>query len=235
MLLNFVLANNLFPPQQATFSFSHIQFFHGLCSFFQLGVIPSVLSVSPPNHVVCVLHWTVLARLLHKMKSETVLLNEFKSLCLPIPFPNDEVPMTDETCVDSHCHLDKIYACGNFRSVWDLRRYFSSGACGVDLQFVISNFVFPKLWWTKDHLLDSSLVYGTIGVHPHFVDPEKVEGQLQRVADFLDGGRFIGVGEVGLDFTEKCPCYPKCLSVENCSARNRKSKPNVSFFMGSCL
>ena len=78
MLLNFVLANKLFPPQQATFSSSHIQFFHGLCSFFQLDVIPSVLSVSSPNHVVCVLHWTVLARLLHKMKSMTVLLNEFK-------------------------------------------------------------------------------------------------------------------------------------------------------------
>ena len=95
-------------------------------------------------------------------------------MCLPIPFPNDEVPMADETCVDSHCHLDKIYACGNFSSAWDLRRFFSSGACGVDLQFVISNFVFPNLWWTKDHLLDSSLVYGTVGVHPPFVDPENV-------------------------------------------------------------
>ena len=233
-LLGYVVVNELFPPQQATLSYSHTQFFLGLCHSFNLGDIPSSFSISPPNHVVCILHWTILSRLVSILKSEPVwkLWDEFKSLCVPIPFPSNAVPF-NETCVDSHCHLDKILSSYNFRSVSAIRHHFSAGACGFDLQFVVCNFVFPNLWWTKDYLLGvSSLVYGTIGVHPHFVDPDDVEGQLQSVADFLDGGNFIGVGEVGLDFTEKCPCCPKCLKKEQCPARNRKIEAQRLFLQG---
>lgn len=37
---------------------------------------------------------------------------------------------------------------------------------------------------------------------------------------------------MGLDFTEKCPCYPKCLIIEDCSARNRKIEAQRLFLHG---
>ena len=62
--------------------------------------------------------------------------------------------------------------------------------------------------------------FNTISVRLHFVEPDNIEDQSQKVAHFLDVGYFIGVEEVGLDFSEKSPCYTDCLKVEYCPAIN---------------
>ena len=43
-------------------------------------------------------------------------------------------------------------------------------------------------------------MYDTNGVHPHHVDPDNVDYQVQNIAIFFNEGIF-GVREVGLDFT----------------------------------
>ena len=231
-LLGFVLSNKLFPSHQATFDFAQIHLLQKLCTSFEFDDVPAAFTVSPPNHVVCILHWSVLMRLLHFMKSVDDW-NEFKSLNLPIPFPNHKLCTMTETYVDSHCHLDKIYKGYKFRSVLALKDYLSREQHGTQLQFLICNFVFPYLWWTKKHLLGvSSLVFGTVGVHPHFVQPGKVDNQLQRVTEFLDGSDFVGVGEVGLDFTGDCPCSPKCTSADKCPAKLSKIQAQRLFLNG---
>ena len=80
-----------------------------------------------------------------------------------------------ETYVDSHCHLDKSF---KGYSVLALRNYLSFEVVEVDLEFVVSNFVFPYVCGTIPHLPRSSLVYCTINVESHNVDyrVSKVKG-----------------------------------------------------------
>ena len=68
-LLGFVLSNKLFPSHQATFDFAQIHLLQKLCTSFEFDDVPAAFTVSPPNHVACILHWSVLMRLLHFMKS----------------------------------------------------------------------------------------------------------------------------------------------------------------------
>ena len=221
-LLVFVKGKHIFPESQpdSKFNFPQIHLMHKLCEYFELG-IPKSFCLSPPNHVVCILHWQILARLIKLMDSDDDW-NLFKKLSLPIPLPCNQRCTSYETYVDSHCHLDKIFKGYSFRSVLALRNYLSFEVPEVDLEFVVSNFVFPYLWDTIPHLARSSLIYGTIGVHPHHVDPLNVDYQVSKVADFLQGGEFVGVGEVGLDFTGDCHCKPKCPLSDECKAKQSK-------------
>ena len=49
---------------------------------------------------------------------------------------------------------------------------------GVDLAFMLCNFVFPYLWDASPHLSRYSLMYGTVGMHLHFVEQGNVECQV---------------------------------------------------------
>ncbi len=55
----------------------------------------------------------------------------------------------------------------------------------------------------------------TLGIHPHLVGPDW-QGRLMEMQRVLDRGVFVGIGEVGLDFTSSCKCVPACLSRKQC-------------------
>ena len=116
----------------------------------------------------------------------------------------------------------------NFRTFSHLQANLYSGE--PHLQLCISNFLFPRRWFTIKHLLGKSpSVYGTIGVHSHAVIPGKEKEQVSQVSGHLHGGSFVGVDEVGLDFQSTCKCKPRCSNVTTCI--ERKNRLNVSFSM----
>ena len=61
---------------------------------------------------------------------------------------------------------------GTNTSVLALKDCLSREQHGTRLQFLIC-YVFPYQWCTKKHLLGVSFfIFGTVGVHPHFVQPD---------------------------------------------------------------
>ena len=223
-LLGFILAHNLFPETisaEANFDSDHVCFLKELCRSFQL-TIPDTFSISPPNHVVCILHWKILVKLLAFLKIIDDW-SEFKRFNFPISLPVQRQLGTQLSFIDSHCHLDTIMKAMNFRTFSHLQANLCSGE--PHLQLCISNFVFPSRWFTIKHLLGKSpSVYGTIGVHPHAVIPGKEQEQVSQVSDHLRGGSFVGVGEVGLDFQSTCKCKPRCSNVTTCIERKKQAQ-----------
>ena len=60
--------------------------------------------------------------------------------------------------------------------------------------------------------------------------PGEEHSQVPMVAEKLDAGGFVGVGEVGLDFHFGfCKCNPPCRSNEDCI--RMKKRPNFASFM----
>ena len=220
-LLGFVLAEGLFPQRiadDANFGDDQVDCLKKLCHFFDL-TIPETFVISPPNHVVCILHWKILVKLLEYMYLNTIYTSDFKYFSLRVPRPL----VLQLSFIDSHCHLDKIMKTRKFDDFSQLKSALSLGK--PDLQLCISNFVFPRRWNTIEHFLDVSLVKGTIGVHPHAVEPGKEQEQVSKVAGYLRGSGFIGVGEVGLDFHfGYCNCKPRCQSSEACMERKKQAQ-----------
>lgn len=216
-LLDFVLDQRLYPlriPDDANFDEDEIKCLKKLCGDFELTV-PETFVISPPNHVVSILHWKILMNLLKYTGHSS---SEFKAFSFRVPRP----PLLRLRFIDSHCHLDKIMETET-RKFSVVKADLSLGK--PNLQFCISNFVFPRRWFTMEVLLSEPLVKKTIGVHPHAVEPGKEQKQVSMVADMLDGGGFIGVGEVGLDFHfGYCKCSPPCKSKEACIGRKRKAQ-----------
>ena len=115
------------------------------CEFFDLAV-PETFVISPPNHLVCILHWKILVGLLKYTGHPW---SEFKDFSLRVPRPL----LLKLSFIDSHCHLDKI--------IGTEKRAFSHVKMGLgkpDLQFCISNFAYPWRWHQTGKLLNEPLV-----------------------------------------------------------------------------
>ena len=224
-LLLFVVSHQLFSEHNSNdvpFDSEQVRYRQKICQLFGL-TIPETLAISPPNHVVSILHWKTLVKILQSFKNVGIYMSEFRSFSFPIPVTFIRQPPGHVSFIDSHCHLDTIMTTLNYRKFSQLKADLSVGE--PVLQLCISNFVFPWRWFTIDRLLGiSPLVYGTIGVHPHAVTLGKEQEQVSKVADHLNGGKFIGVGEVGLEFQNECKCKPVCRNAEACLKRKKESQ-----------
>ena len=223
-LLQYVLSNNLFPPQQieseTMFDHGQIRLLKELSSCLALGNTPDVLHVSPPNHIVCHLHWKILAQLLSRLNSD--LREDFRTISFPVRLPNQVYLGHPTSYIDSHCHIDKVFQSSGFQNFRDFESYCQP--CDVALQYCICNFVFPYLWPGLEYL---PMIRGSIGVHPRFVKPHHEDEHVAQVNDYLAGGGFVGVGEVGLDYTTSCRCKPPCRDRHKC--RNDKIEAQLNF------
>ena len=221
-LLQIVLAHKLFPEFHGdvkSFDESQIGSLRKVCEVYGLSA-PETFAVSPPNNVVCILHWKIVVKLLDWIRTRTGYdVCQFRSFFSPFSLPVPSYSLGKSLSADTHCHLDKIVQMIGVDNLHILRSNLSS------LQFCISNFVFPSRWNLIECLYDEPLVHCTIGVHPHAVIPGEERKQVLEVACHLQDRRFIGVGEVGLDFQSgPCKCRHKCKNASTCFELKKRAQ-----------
>ena len=159
-----------------------------------------------------VLHWKTLQGLLGLCKSRT------RSQSHRITPPQDKRKVvisqsmkprdsssrasTSLQCIDSHCHLDRLF--GKLRFRGSLVQFLEQYAETDNLQACITNFCDPEFYATKPEvvssILHSPLVFAAFGCHPkkvHHFTP-RAEHALKR---YLSQSRtLLALGEIGLDF-----------------------------------
>lgn len=233
-LLQIVLEFKLYPELHGDvegFNAHQISRLKVVCQTFELP-IPEFFAVSPPNHVVCILHWKIVVKLLDWIRVQKGYdVCQFKSFFHPFSSPVCSYSLghiSSLVCsnslgqvrfADTHCHLDKIIQTIGVDNMSTLETNLSS------LQFCVSNFVFPSRWNLIHYFLDKPMVHCTVGVHPHVVIPGEEQRQVSEVAGYLRDSRFIGVGEVGLDFQScLCRCKPRCRNESICFERKKQAQ-----------
>ena len=98
--------------------------------------------------------------------------------------------------IDSHCHLDHEPLLSNLANV--IKR---SKDVGIIKLLTIST-SFESFSIIKDIVNKNDMIYGTIGVHPHETDKNKITSEF-ILENLKIHQKIIGVGETGLDFYYK--------------------------------
>ena len=98
--------------------------------------------------------------------------------------------------IDSHCHLDHEPLLSNLANV--IKR---SKDVGIIKLLTIST-SFESFSIIKDIVNKDDMIYGTIGVHPHETDKNKITSEF-ILENLKKHQKIIGVGETGLDFYYK--------------------------------
>ena len=177
-LHKFVVDNGLFPPpvvaETGNFDPCHVELLKEMNISLGIPSVIAVFDISPPNYAVCLLHWKILSKLVILLDQEAR--DGLKSMSFPVPFAPQLQLGFDVTgsFIDSHCHLDKIFRDSGFKTFVD---YLESCQYKMpNLQFCVSNFVYPNLWRSCSALQGASdMIKCTIGVHPHFIETCRVQ------------------------------------------------------------
>ncbi|XP_052688991.1 3'-5' ssDNA/RNA exonuclease TatD-like [Crassostrea angulata] len=145
---------------------------------------PAQFSVSPMNHIACVLHWQVISTVLRAQTVERQVAFQSHQCRLLTSGMTIDKPLRYEEpamLVDSHFHLDKVLGRSGYTNWDDLQR---------DLQ-------------GRGHL---ELVV-SFGLHPHVVcdAPYEILDKLGMLASLP---QWCAIGEAGVDLTKKCHCSP---------------------------
>ena len=98
--------------------------------------------------------------------------------------------------IDSHCHLDHEPLLSNLANV--IKR---SKDVGIIKLLTIST-SFESFSRIKDIVNKDDMIYGTIGIHPHETDKNKITSEF-ILENLKIHQKIIGVGETGLDFYYK--------------------------------
>ena len=98
--------------------------------------------------------------------------------------------------IDSHCHLDHEPLLSNLANV--IKR---SKDVGIIKLLTIST-SFESFSRIKDIVNKDDMIYGTIGIHPHETDKNKITSEF-ILENLKKHQKIIGVGETGLDFYYK--------------------------------
>lgn len=203
-LLPFVLTSSLLPPPPVgSLDSSLLTLF---CSLQDLPV-PSSFTLSPPNHLACLLHWRMMALIISKLPSHLLSsISSFGEGALPICHRvSPEVSSSPSSSslpaslIDSHFHLDKLLRVSSLKNISEIQSLFSTE---IPLSAAISNFCFPEHWpWfkTNDIFLDNNIIYSSFGIHPskaHLCSSQI----LSQLTSFLNHPRCVALGEIGLNY-----------------------------------
>ncbi|XP_034022932.1 putative deoxyribonuclease TATDN2, partial [Thalassophryne amazonica] len=123
-----------------------------------------------------------------------------------LPLDSSDVSPSDQFgFIDSHCHLDMLFAklrySGTFQSFRN--RYRSSFP--AKFQGCITNFCNPRLMvrdglW--EDLLGEEYVWGAFGCHPHFAH-EYTPARERSILQAMQHPKAVAFGEMGLDYSHK--------------------------------
>ena len=112
---------------------------------------PNMFTVNPPNHVICLLNWELVAALLTKVGHTRY--NRFRrshrrltSTGLNVVVGDDEENVEPLFLIDSHLHLDMIMKKGRFTDYEHLERVVTEFIPSSTLYFGVCNYVFPAHW-----------------------------------------------------------------------------------------
>jgi TatD DNase family protein len=95
--------------------------------------------------------------------------------------------------IDSHCHLDHEHLFSDLTNV--IKRSKDVGIKKL-LTISTSHESFTKI---KEIINRDSIIYGTIGIHPHETDKNEITTDI-IVKNLNENKKIIGIGETGLDF-----------------------------------
>ena len=95
--------------------------------------------------------------------------------------------------IDSHCHLDHEPLNNDLNAV--IKRSINNG-----LKKILTISTSKKSYENILRIVDfHEMIYGTIGIHPHEVEKNKIETSY-IIENAKKNNKIIGVGETGLDF-----------------------------------
>ncbi|MGH0190354.1 UNVERIFIED_CONTAM: hypothetical protein FKN15_044298 [Acipenser sinensis] len=109
--------------------------------------------------------------------------------------------------IDTHCHLDKLYAKLAYKGTFAAFRNLYHSTFPVEFEGCITNLCNPRhiirdrLW---EDLLREEKVWGAFGCHPHFARYYTVAYE-RAILDAMRHPKAIAFGEMGLDYSHKCP------------------------------
>ncbi|XP_066522623.1 putative deoxyribonuclease TATDN2 [Hoplias malabaricus] len=107
--------------------------------------------------------------------------------------------------VDTHCHLDMLYAKLGFRgSFQSFRRKYTS-SFPSEFRGCIADFCNPRITQKDaiwEGLLREELVWGAFGCHPHFAKEYNTTHE-QSIMGAMRHPKTIAFGEIGLDYSHK--------------------------------
>ncbi|XP_044156799.1 putative deoxyribonuclease TATDN2 [Bufo gargarizans] len=122
-----------------------------------------------------------------------------------VPSSSADSKSQDEGFIDTHCHLDMLFARLSHRSSFaDLRSQYAS-TFPQEFRGCITDYCDPRtlkrLPWQQ--VLDEDLVWGAFGCHPHFAQYYNNQ-QHEDMMMALRHPKAIAFGEMGLDYSHKC-------------------------------
>ncbi|KAL6457947.1 hypothetical protein MHYP_G00331770 [Metynnis hypsauchen] len=107
--------------------------------------------------------------------------------------------------VDTHCHLDMLYAKLGFQGSFQSFRNEYASSFPVEFGGCIANFCNPRITRREaiwEFLLGEELVWGAFGCHPHFAK-EYNSTHEQSIMGAMRHPKTIAFGEIGLDYSHK--------------------------------
>ena len=163
----------------------------------------------PPKRPSVIMHYSILVRIINMLGNTSW--RKLKSLshyALPSGFHSPPGHLVLKLgIIDSHFHLDELLG----RTKLSFKVLESSAVTSYRVLYMIANYVYPSKWKfiEKQILLDPRIKF-TIGLHPHMVYKQTWQGHLANLVGLTQRfPGFIGIGEVGLDFTTTCRCQKR--------------------------
>ena len=179
---------------------------------------PCHYTISPVNHIVCVLHWQVISTILKSQtfeRQDTFKNHQCRLLTSGMTVDKPIILEEPISIVDSHFHLDKVLQRSNYLN-WPQLQDALQGRSHVDL--AIANYVFPRGWdnWERE-VSSSPNLKVSFGIHPHSVCDAHME-ILSRFAELANLPQCCAIGEIGIDLTSECSCNP-CHNPRDCQRK----------------
>ncbi|XP_054641343.1 putative deoxyribonuclease TATDN2 [Dunckerocampus dactyliophorus] len=114
-------------------------------------------------------------------------------------------PSSASGFIDTHCHLDMLYAKLRFRGSFGRFQKVYSSSFPDEFGGCITDFCNPRLMAQEalwEDLLAEDMVWGAFGCHPHFAN-EYSDVHERSILKAMGHPKAVAFGEMGLDYSHK--------------------------------